>query len=234
MSAPAKLPPAAKGYFVTGTDTGVGKTWVTLGIMQALQSQGRTVVGMKPVASGAQQTPEGLRNEDALLIQARGNQPLPYSLVNPYCFEPPLAPHLAAQREGVEISIDCVLEGRAALAAKAEYVVVEGVGGWRVPLNPRGEKVSDLALRLGYPVILVVGLRLGCINHTLLTDEAIVRDGANFAGWIGSQIDPEYVTVTETLETLASDLPVPMLGYIPWLASRDDVRIAACLHNFPI
>ncbi len=212
----------------------MGKTWVTLGLMQALRSQDQIVAGMKPVASGAKKTPEGLRNEDALLIQSQCTQFVPYSLINPYCFEPPIAPHLAASWMGVEISIDRVIEARDALASMAKCVVVEGVGGWRVPLNPRGEKVSDLALRLGYPVVLVVGLRLGCINHALLTAETIAADGANLAGWIGNQIDAEYATVTETLETIASYLPAPMLGHISWLASRDEARVAACLREFPM
>lgn len=214
-----------RGLFITGTDTGVGKTWVTLGLIGALRAQGLTIAGMKPIATGCRQTPQGLRNEDVMRILEQTSLLLPYDWVNLYSFEPAIAPHLAAREAGVEISLENIIAGHERLANQAEFIIVEGVGGWRVPINDR-EGVWDLARRLGYPVILVIGLRLGCINHALLTTEAICADGVNLAGWVANQIVADYTPVEATLDTLTARLRAPMLAYLPWL-EREDVQLIA-------
>jgi dethiobiotin synthetase len=218
----------ARGYFVTGTDTGVGKTWITLGLMLALRDQGLTIAGMKPVATGCYQTPAGLRNEDAVKILAHSSQSLPYEWITIYSFEPAIAPHLAAQEQGVEMTVEAILAAHKRLAHWAEFIVVEGIGGWRVLLNDR-QGIWELARRLGYPVILVIGLRLGCINHALLTAEAISTDGLGLAGWVANQIDPDYPRLEATLDTLRTRLQAPMLAYIPWLDQEHVQTIATYL-----
>jgi dethiobiotin synthetase len=218
----------ARGYFVTGTDTGVGKTWITVGLMLALRDQGLNVVGMKPVATGCYQTSAGLRNEDAVKILAHSSQPLPYEWINVYSFEPAIAPHLAAREQGTEVTIEAILAAHERLADRAEFMVVEGIGGWRVPLNEQ-QGVWDLARHLEYPVILVVGLRLGCINHALLTAEAISTDGLDLAGWVANQIAPDYPRLEATLDTLRARLQAPMLAYIPWLDWEDMQTVASYL-----
>ncbi len=185
---------------------------------------------MKPIATGCRPSPEGLRNEDVVRILEQTNPPLPYDWVNFYSFKPAIAPHLAAREAGVEISLENILAGHERLADQAEFIVVEGVGGWRVPLNDR-EGVWDLAQQLGYPVILVVGLRLGCINHALLTAEAIRSDRIQLAGWVANQIVADYTPVEATLATLAARLPAPMLAYVPWLEEQDVRVIASCLRQ---
>ena len=208
LMAPEPQPSSRRGVFVTGTDTGVGKTWTVLGLLTALRQRGQRVRGMKPVATGCRPTEQGLRSDDALMILDHAGEDLPYEWVNPYAFEPPIAPAFAARQAGVRISIPriCAVERR--LARAAELAVIEGIGGWRVPLGPRS-CVSDLAARLGYPVVLVVGLRLGCINHALLTAEAIERDGAVLAGWVAIQIDRDYRTLRDTLDTVKARIPSP-------------------------
>lgn len=206
-----------RGIFVTGTDTGCGKTEISLGLMAALQAQGQRVAGMKPVASGSDWTSAGLRNEDALRLQAQTGFETPYDLVNPYAFAPPIAPHLAAEEAGVSIDLDRITQAFQGLAAAADRVVVEGVGGWRVPLGP-GISVADLPLRLDLPVVLVVGLRLGCLNHALLTAESILASGARLLGWVANQVDPEMERVEANVQSLVHRLPSPLLaqfGYCP-------------------
>jgi dethiobiotin synthetase len=214
-----------KGVFITGTDTGCGKTEVTLGLMQALQERGERVLGMKPVASGALEFPDGMRNEDALHIQAQGSSGLPYEWVNPYVYAASIAPHLAARAAAREIDLHQIAEAFARLAERADRVLVEGVGGWQVPLNAR-ETVADLALRLGLPVILVVGLRLGCINHALLTEASIRRCGAPLLGWVANQIEPQMEAYAGNLETLRERLSAPCLGEVPWLSQPSPVGVA--------
>ena len=205
-----------KGYFITGSDTGCGKTEVTLALMHLLRARGERVLGMKPVAAGCAPTPEGLRNDDARRIQAAGSHPVAYPAINPYAFESAIAPHIAAARRGEAIRIDSLATAFRALARQADRVVVEGVGGWRVPLGPDGA-VSDLAARLALPVVLVVGLRLGCINHALLTAEAIIADGLTLAGWVANRVDPQMAAAEENLATLERMIPAPCLGYLPYL-----------------
>jgi dethiobiotin synthetase len=226
-SAPAKrrLQPRAPGLFITGTDTGVGKTEVTLGLMAALQQGGLRVLGMKPVAAGCELTEEGPRNQDALRIQAQGSMRLAYSRINPYAFAPPIAPHIAAAQAGTEIQIELIQRAFDGLAAQADWVLVEGAGGWRVPLGP-ALTLADLARVLGLPVVLVVGLRLGCLNHALLSAESIQAAGLQLAGWVGNRIDPAMAAAEENLATLRERLPVPCLGVIPWLLVPTPAQVA--------
>jgi dethiobiotin synthetase len=200
-----------RGYFVTGTDTGVGKTSVSLGLMQLLQSQGHVVTGMKPVASGCRATPAGLVNDDALKLQAQASFSVPYQQVNPYAFERPVAPHLAAREQGVTIELPVIEQALDALTEAADRVVVEGVGGWLVPINMT-QTMADVALVMALPVVLVVGVRLGCINHALLTAAAIESSGAAFAGWVANRLDPGCETVDETVAALRERLAAPCLG----------------------
>ncbi|MEW7980790.1 MAG: dethiobiotin synthase [gamma proteobacterium symbiont of Phacoides pectinatus] len=223
----------ANGLLITGTDTECGKTEVTLGLMHALQGRGLRVLGMKPVASGALPTPRGLRNEDALRIQAQGSTPLPYRQVNPYAFEPPVAPHLAAAEAGVEIAFDPIREGVRGLARQADLVLVEGVGGWRVPLGPDGD-LCDLARTLELPVILVVGMRLGCINHALLSVESIVASGLPLAGWVANRVDPGMRVAEGNLRTLRQGIPAPLLGEVPRLARPTPEGVATALDPTPL
>jgi len=203
------------GIFITGTDTGVGKTVVASGLVRLAAGRGRRVVGLKPVASGAESTPNGLRNEDALALAAESTVPLPYALTNPLCFEPAIAPHIAAAEAGVAISVPSLLEWYGNATAQADVAIVEGAGGWRVPLHPEGF-LSDLPEQLGLDVLLVVGLRLGCLNHARLTLEAIERSGrCRYVGWIGNRIDPTFARLDENLTTLTRLLGGPALAVIP-------------------
>jgi len=215
-------------YFITGTDTGCGKTEISLGLMQLLQNQGQQVLGMKPVASGAEQTPDGLRNEDALKLQAQGSIELPYSAINPFAYEPPIAPHLAAAQSGETIDLNLIAAHYTALASQADSVIVEGVGGWRVPLN-ESQGVSDLAVMLGLPVVLVVGLKLGCINHALLSVESVLASGARLVGWIGNQVERDMLVLGENVETLKGAIEVPCLGVVPYCDEPSAVDIAQYL-----
>jgi dethiobiotin synthetase len=203
-----------RGYFITGTDTGVGKTVVTLGLMAHLQAQGKTVAAMKPVASGCERTAAGLVNEDALQLQRQSSVALPYALVNPYAFEPPIAPHIAAAQTGVTIAIETIRSACADIATRADCVLVEGVGGWQVPLNG-DETLVDLARALDLAVILVVGIRLGCLNHALLTAQSITASGCTPAGWIANRLPPTADCVVENINALKSRLSFPYLGEVP-------------------
>lgn len=200
-----------RGYFVTGTDTGVGKTRVAVALVHALRAQGLRVAVMKPVAAGCA---PGAPNEDVRALMQAANVAADVNDVNPYRFEAAIAPHIAAVQAGVRIELDRVAAAFARLAARADTVVVEGAGGWRVPLNGR-EDMADLAVRLGLPVLLVVGLRLGCLNHALLTADAAIRSGVPWAGWIGNVIDPAMACLEDNLAALHERLPGPCLGVAP-------------------
>jgi dethiobiotin synthetase len=220
---------SSHGFFVTGTDTGCGKTEITLGLMRLLQDQGYQVLGFKPVAAGAEQSGEGLRNDDALRIQDAGSLAVPYELVNPYCFEQPIAPHLAAAEAGRLIRRDAIRNCFEALTELADVVIVEGAGGWRVPLSDDLE-VADLPALLRIPALLVVGLRLGCLNHTLLSADAILDKGCGFAGWIANRLDPKMLRPGDNLATLDERIPAPRLGAVERLPGRPDpVQVAAQL-----
>lgn len=216
-----------RDFFVTGTDTGVGKTLASTALMRVLRDQGLDVAGMKPVASGATRSNDGLRNEDALALAAESSRAWPYHVVNPYCLEPAIAPHLAAAEAGITIGIEPIVRAFQQLRAGSDVVIVEGAGGFLVPLGP-DLSFADLPSRLGLDVILVVGLRLGCINHALLTAEAVARRGLRLAGWIGNAIDPGFARPESNRDTLLATLDAPCLGLIPSLHLPPDAGSAAC------
>lgn len=208
-------------FFVTGTDTGVGKTYASCALLAALRARGLRAVGMKPVASGCRATPDGLRNEDAEALILASDPAPTYADCNPYAFEPPIAPHIAAHEAGHEVEIEPIRRAYRRLAQTADRVVVEGVGGWMAPLSDRLMQ-ADCAHALELPVILVVGLRLGCINHALLSARAIRDDGCVLAGWIANRIDPAMRQVEANLATLRARIAAPLLGvldYAPAAAS---------------
>ncbi|SDY23218.1 dethiobiotin synthase [Lysobacter enzymogenes] len=216
------------GLFVTGTDTGIGKSVASAALLHALRVGGARAVGMKPVASGCEPGPDGWRNEDALLLQA-ASQPRPrYEDVNPYALPQPLAPEIAAAEAGVEIALEPILAAHARLAAQADTVVVEGVGGWAAPVSARLDQI-DLVRALKLPVVLVVGLRLGAINHARLSARAIQADGAELIGWIANGIDPHMARADENFEILRTRLPVPCWGRLPHAAQPDPAVLAAAL-----
>lgn len=210
------------GVFITGTDTGVGKTFVSAALVQAMRLHGIDALAMKPVASGSFETVEGLRNEDALALIEAMRTPLPgsvdatapaYATVNPYTLRDPIAPHLAAANDGVEVDLGPIRSAYLDLAARSQFVLVEGAGGWAIPLSEHCMQ-SDLPLALGLPVLLVVGVRLGCINHALLTARAIRADGFALAGWIANTVDPLLPQAGEVIDTIACQLDAP-LAVIP-------------------
>ncbi len=207
--------PESKGFFITGTDTGVGKTQVTVALMKNLKAQGRTVIGMKPVAAGCQRVKGVWVNDDALQLQRHSSVQLPYETINPYAFERPLSPHLAARHDGKVVSLERLVSESLLLASQVDCLLIEGAGGWEVPLNENA-RISDLAKKVGFPVILVVGLRLGCINHALLSILAIQQSGLACAGWIANQIDPEMECQEENIETLRQQIKPPLLAFMPW------------------
>ncbi|WP_127474867.1 dethiobiotin synthase [Sulfurivermis fontis] len=218
----------SRGIFVTGTDTGVGKTWVSAGLMAALQRQGLRVLGMKPVAAGCEQTANGLRNEDALLLQRQGSHRVDYTVINPYAFAPPVAPHLAAAQAGRPIEMERIARHYQTLAAEADAVVVEGAGGWLVPLNER-ETMADLALHLDLEVVLVVGLRLGCISHALLTAEAIRNRGCRLTGWVANTLDLHMSKLPQNILSIQQRIDAPLLGVVPYMDTLSVDTVAAQL-----
>jgi len=209
---------SAHGIFITGTDTGVGKTVAACGLVRALRQAGSRVSVMKPVASGSLRTPEGLRNADALaLMEAAGmDSRTLYARVNPYCFEPPISPHIAAEDVKIKIDIGLIRGEFDRLAASADWIVVEGAGGWLAPLSDH-ETMADLASGLDLPVLIVVGLKLGCLNHAQLTRRAVGAHGAPFAGWVASAIDPQMSRLEANLESLERLLGDPPLAVVPHL-----------------
>ena len=217
-----------EGLFVTGTDTDCGKTVVACGVVRALRARGLRVGVMKPVSAGAEPTPDGLRNQDALDLIAASGLDLPYALVNLFAFAPPIAPHVAAAQAGTPIRFAPLLEAFARIREVSDAAVVEGAGGWRVPLGPDGD-MADLAAALGLPVLLVVGLRLGCLNHALLTAESIGRRGCRLAGWVGNVVDPRMAAFDENVATLRARLPAPCLGIVPRLDRVTAAAVAAQL-----
>ncbi|MFN0039756.1 MAG: dethiobiotin synthase [Burkholderiales bacterium] len=204
-----------KGIFVTGTDTGVGKTRVATLLLREFASRGWRVVGMKPVAAGALRTPKGLCNEDVEALTEASNVRASRDLVNPYCFEPPLAPHLAAEMAGTPIRIEIITRAYAALAARTDLVVVEGAGGLLVPLDADRD-FADLAQALALPLVLVVGMRLGCLNHALLSADVANRRGLSLVAWVANTLDPDMLVFDRNLETLQHRLPMPLLGVVPY------------------
>ena len=202
-------------FFITGTDTEIGKTFVTCTLLHAVRATGLTALGMKPVAAGAEMLKGEFINEDAARLRAAGSFDPGLALLNPFCIASPIAPHIAAAEEGVVIEPGKIREAFAALSREADVVLVEGVGGFRVPLGEDYD-TADLARDLGLPVILVVGMRLGCINHALLTAEAIAARGLTLAGWVANQIDPAMLRFEQNLEALTRRMPAPLLGIVPF------------------
>jgi len=224
---------AKKTYFVTGTDTGVGKTIVAAAILEAAKAQGKRTLAMKPIASGCDQTPDGLRNEDALMLQAAMTEQLAYDAINPIAMEPAIAPHVAAQQAGKQLSAQRLVGFcRGMQIRPADLMLVEGAGGWRVPLNDR-ETYAAVPRELKLPVILVVPLKLGCINHAMLTVEAIQNDGLTVAGWVANHPEPETMSCEqETLSYLVNHIPAPCLGILPGLDDTPTERLPARLAEF--
>jgi dethiobiotin synthetase len=205
--------------FITGTDTEVGKTVISVAIMASLQKQGELVVGMKPIASGCEVTEHGLRNEDAIEIQQQCSNPINYQIINPYAFQPAIAPHIAAKQVGVEIDIQHIQKQFCVLQQGADSVIVEGAGGWLVPLNDK-LSMEDLAIRLGLPVVVVVSIKLGCINHALLTIQAIEQSGLPIYGWVANRLEANS-QADEIINTLKNTITAPCLGDVPHLSSTE-------------
>lgn len=213
------------GLFITGTDTGIGKTAVALGLMAAFQKNGLTVAGMKPVSAGCELTEKGLRNEDAVLLMNQASVELPYDLINPYAFKSAVAPHIAAEQVGVEMQIEPLVAGFNNIKQQCDIVLVEGAGGWLVPLN-KNESMADVAKSMDLKIILVVGMRLGCLSHALLTQNSIKQTGLIFAGWVANYVTPDFPSSEENLQTLKGRLYAPLLGTIPYKKKPDSGYIS--------
>ncbi|MEH6565700.1 MAG: dethiobiotin synthase [Halopseudomonas sp.] len=224
----------SKRYFVTGTDTEIGKTTIAAALLHAARESGLSTAAVKPVAAGCERTAEGLRNEDALVLQAECSPALAYELINPVTLEAAIAPHIAAQEEGAALTLELLANAcRQVFERKADLSLVEGAGGWRVPLNDN-ELLSGLARDLQLPVILVVGMRLGCINHALMTCEAIAADGLEVAGWVANQVDADMSRPDENLATLQQLIKAPFLGRVPRLQPASAAAVAAYLDIGPL
>ena len=211
--------------YVTGTDTGIGKTLASCTLLHALRGHGLRAAGMKPVASGCERIDGEWRNADAVALQAAGEPGIAYADINPFALEHPLAPELAARDAGVEVSLLPILASHARLSDHADALVIEGVGGWAAPLSASLMQ-ADLVRTLRLPVLLVVGLRLGCLNHALLSARAIAADGAHLAGWIASHVDPDMERVEDNIEMLRARLPAPCWGVLPHAPDADPVVLA--------
>lgn len=213
-------PALRQSLFIAGTDTGVGKTTVAVQLLRALAGTGLKVAAMKPVAAGATLTSHGWRNDDALDLAAAANVRIPYEWLNPCCLPVPTSPHLAALDAGISIEIPRILSAFEQIKSRSDLVVVEGAGGWLAPISSGGtqgrfQTMQDVALALGLPVVLVVAMRLGCLNHSLLTAAAIERSGLPLAGWIANPIDPHFADAGRCIDTLAGHLAVPLLWRAP-------------------
>ncbi len=212
------------GLYITGTDTSIGKTVVSCALLHALRARGQRAVGMKPVASGCESTPHGWRNEDALALQSASDPRPDYADVNPYAFPLPLAPELAARDVGIVIDLAPILAAHARLRAQADVVVVEGVGGWAAPLSSSLQQ-ADIVRALDLPVVLVIGLRLGCLNHAILSARTITADGCRLVGWIGNAIDSQMACREEHRGMLQSRIQAPCLGWLPHAPGADLSRL---------
>lgn len=214
--------------YVTGTDTGIGKTLASCALLHALRGHGLRAVGMKPVASGCERIDGAWKNADALALQGAGEPGVDYADINPFALEHPLAPELAARDAGVEVALPPILDAYGRLAERTDALVVEGVGGWAAPLSAPLMQ-ADLVRALQLPALLVVGLRLGCLSHALLSARAIAADGIHLAGWIASHVDPAMERVEDNLAMLRERLPAPCWGVLPHAAHPDPVRLASLL-----
>ena len=214
--------------FVTGTDTGVGKTRIAVGLCLAFAAMARRVAAMKPVASGCRETPDGLRNDDAEALQQAMTVRAGYRDVNPYAFLPAIAPHIAAQEAGTAIDFDVLDRHYQRLRLQSDVMIVEGAGGWLAPLDAR-RTFADLALQWQLDVVMVVGLRLGCLNHALLTAESVERRGLRLAGWVGNAVDPNFERTRENVRTLAARIAAPCLGSFAYAPQADASDTAKAL-----
>jgi dethiobiotin synthetase len=220
---------SAQTLFVTGTDTGVGKTHASVAMLQVLRVRGLRACGFKPVASGSEDRGQGLRNDDAEALLAASTPGLNYAQINAYSLAPPIAPHLAAEQAGTTIDLSVLDRAHAALAANHDCVIAEGAGGWAVPLN-RTQTFADWVAARQWPVVLVVGLRLGCINHALLSAEAIAAR-TSLAGWVANTLPPEMPLAAENIASLCARMPAPLWGVIP--AQPDTAPAAEALSTMP-
>ena len=216
-------------WFVTGTDTNVGKTLVSCALLHALRARALSAVGMKPVASGCRMTADGARHADAEALMAASSVVLDYAAVNPYALPAATAPHLAAQAAGIAISLDTITTAFSYLQSRAEAIVVEGVGGWMVPIDAT-HSMAEVPARLRLPVLLVVGIRLGCLNHALLTAAAIEHSGCRLAGWVANHLSDDDGTLKGYITALGERLPVPLLGEIPYTQGENPDPAQAALH----
>ncbi|MCW0413453.1 dethiobiotin synthase [Xanthomonas sacchari] len=219
---------AVSAFYVTGTDTGIGKTIASTALLHALRARGQRAVGMKPVASGCTREADGWRNEDALALQDASAPRPAYDDLNPYALPLPLAPELAAADAGVQLELAPIAAAFERLRAQADVVVVEGVGGWAAPLSATLDQ-ADLARALRLPVVLVVGLRLGCLNHARLSAAAIAADGLQCIGWIGNEIDPAMERIDDNMAMLRARLPMPCWGRLPYRPQPQAEQLAAQL-----
>lgn len=225
---------AKQTFFIAGTDTEVGKTLISTGLLAKAAELNKRTVGLKPVAAGCEETADGWRNEDALALQRAMTEDLDYEQINPVALREAIAPHLAAAHEGKQLNASRLMGFcRGVMMLPSDFVIVEGAGGWRVPLNPR-ETLAHLAIELNAPVILVVGMKLGCINHALLTAEAIRRDGLPLAGWVANRVEPEMSCYEENVATLRSLIGAPLLGEVPHLSDVSPESVAQHLSLDPL
>tara|TARA_R110000772_G_scaffold110050_1_gene213508 strand:- start:1227 stop:1898 length:672 start_codon:yes stop_codon:yes gene_type:complete len=220
----------ARTFFITGTDTDAGKTYVSCALLQAANARGLSTAAVKPLAAGGIITPEGIRNDDALLLQESCSLSLSYQEINPLCLEQAIAPHIAARQAGISVLAQELADHcRFVMDKQADLTLIEGAGGWLVPLNDK-EFVADIVRKLNIPVILVVGMRLGCLNHALLTVRALQQDGVILHGWIANQLDPQMSAYQENLDTLKALIAAPLLSVVPWNGADSSVDMN--LSNF--
>lgn len=215
-------------FFVTGTDTDVGKTQIAAGLLHLANAQGISTIGLKPVSAGCEKTEGGLRNPDALLLQSVSSVKLPYEQINPVALIEPVSPHIAAQKEKRTLSADRLAGFCRSSFRMADFTLIEGAGGWRVPINS-SETMADLVRVLQAPVILVVGMRLGCLNHALLTLEAIRQDGLPLVAWVANSVDANMRALNENIHTLQQRIPAPCLGVVPFMDQPTPEKIAQYL-----
>jgi len=220
-----------QGFFITGTDTGVGKTEVSLGLLLLLKKHGFSTVALKPIATGCIETPEGLRNNDAQLLQKNITKQLSYSDINPISFFEPIAPHIAAKLVNQPLSVKEIIAAcNNTLSVSADFIIIEGTGGWLVPLNAE-ETMADVAIQFNYPLIIVVGIRLGCLNHALLTVSHIKTTSIPIAGWVANVITPEMPSLFENIQALTERIPAPLLGIIPYQKKVEPYSISHYLES---
>lgn len=221
-----------KTFFITGTDTDVGKTICSKALLQAANKQKLLTLAYKPIAAGCHQTESGLRNDDALILRENSSIDVPYHAVNPIAFQLPIAPHIAAELQDDPIDLDLISQGLHDLQQKnADFIIVEGAGGWRLPLNNQ-QMFSDWVVKHKLPVILVVGMKLGCLNHAILTYESILNDGLDVVGWIANQLQTDMPYYEQNIQLLSEKIDAPMIAEIPYLSDIDEADLAQFV-NYP-